>query len=116
MMAFGKLLLGIGLYLGTGLPLYPPSDSSTPNKDHYDLAVPLTYKERAFQILDNKCNVCHRRQNKKRVFTPENMSPWAQDIYIQVFEKRRMPRGNRIKLTQSEYDDLLTWINSTPKF
>ncbi|UTW63199.1 hypothetical protein KFE98_03315 [bacterium SCSIO 12741] len=116
MMAIGTILLSIGLLVGKGpVTFQQPSGPST-QKDHYDFSLPLTYKERAFQILDTKCNVCHRRQNKKRVFTPDNMSPWAQDIYEQVFEKRRMPRGNRIKLTQSEYDDLLTWINSTPKF
>jgi len=46
--------------------------------------------EKAFQILDNKCNVCHRKQNSRNVFTSENMDAWA-----------------------NEYQELLTWISST---
>jgi len=67
----------------------------------------------AFQILDNKCNVCHIKRNRKRVFTTENMNPWANDIYKQVFVKKRMPKGNKIKLNAKEYQELLTWITST---
>lgn len=70
-------------------------------------------KENALQILDNKCNVCHRKRNKKRVFTSENMDTWANDIYKQVFIRKRMPKGNKIKLTAKEYQELLTWITST---
>ena len=70
-------------------------------------------KGTAFQILDNKCNVCHQKRNKRRVFTLENMNPWANDIYKQVFIKKRMPKGNKIKLNTKEYQELLTWITST---
>ena len=70
-------------------------------------------REKAFQILDNKCNVCHHNRNKRRVFTSENMDTWANDIYKQVFIKKRMPKGKKIKLTSSEYQELLTWISST---
>ncbi|WP_125223374.1 hypothetical protein [Maribacter algicola] len=28
-------------------------------------------KEQAFQVLENKCNVCHHTRNKKCVFTPK---------------------------------------------
>jgi uncharacterized membrane protein len=70
-------------------------------------------REKAFQILDNKCNVCHRKLNMRRVFTAENMDAWANDIYKQVFVKRRMPKGKKIKLTTNEYQDLLTWISMT---
>ena len=69
--------------------------------------------EKVFQILDNKCNVCHRKQNKRRVFTSNNMDTWANAIYKQVFIKKRMPKGNKIKLTANEYQELLTWITST---
>jgi uncharacterized membrane protein len=69
--------------------------------------------EKAFQILDYKCNVCHRKRNKRRVFTSENMDTWAHDIYKQVFVKKRMPKGDKIKLTTNEYQELLTWISST---
>jgi|TARA_E500000318_G_C3389504_1_gene145389 uncharacterized membrane protein len=70
-------------------------------------------KPEAFQILNNKCNVCHRKRNKRRVFTTVNMNTWADDIYTQVFVKKRMPKGKKIKLTSKEYQDLLTWISST---
>jgi uncharacterized membrane protein len=72
-------------------------------------------KVNAFQILDNKCNVCHRKRNKRRVFTYENMDTWANDIYSQVFVKKRMPKGKKVKLTSNEYQDLLTWISTTKR-
>jgi len=67
----------------------------------------------AFQILENKCNVCHHKRNKRRVFTLENMNLWANDIYKQVFVKKRMPKGKKNKLNPTEYQTLLTWISST---
>jgi len=70
-------------------------------------------KATAFQILNNKCNVCHKKRNKRRVFTLENMNTWSNDINKQVFIKKRMPKGKKIKLTSQEYQDLLTWISST---
>ncbi len=70
-------------------------------------------KAETFQILDNKCNVCHHKRNKRRVFTTENMNAWANDIYTQVFVKKRMPIGKKIKLNSNEYQELLTWISST---
>ncbi|MCR9288754.1 MAG: hypothetical protein NXI23_15365 [Bacteroidetes bacterium] len=71
------------------------------------------YDIKAFQILDNKCNVCHRRRNKRRIFTIENMNTYANDIYKQVFVKKRMPRGEKIKLSPNEYQELSIWISST---
>ncbi len=68
---------------------------------------------KAFQILENKCNVCHYKRNQRRVFTRENMNAWSNDIYRQVFVKKRMPKGKKIKLTPQEYQQLLTWITST---
>ncbi|MCP4484548.1 MAG: hypothetical protein GY823_08320 [Flavobacteriaceae bacterium] len=70
---------------------------------------------KAFQILDNKCNVCHRKRNQRRIFTKENMETWANDIYKQVFVKKRMPKGKNIKLSSNEYQELLTWISTTKK-
>ncbi|MFP2997287.1 hypothetical protein ABN763_15320 [Spongiivirga sp. MCCC 1A20706] len=67
---------------------------------------------RAFEILTNKCNVCHVKRNRIRVFTKDNMNNWSADVYKQVFIKKRMPRGKKIKLTSEEYQDLLTWISS----
>lgn len=69
-------------------------------------------KTKAFTILSNKFNICHLKRNKRRVFTIENMNPWAVDIYKQVFIKKRMPKGKQIALNSQEYKDLLTWITS----
>ena len=69
--------------------------------------------EKAYQILNNKCNVCHIKRNKRRIFTRDNMNAWANDIYKQVFIKKRMPRGKKTKLNQDEYQELLTWISKT---
>lgn len=67
----------------------------------------------AFSILENKCNICHTKRNRKRIFTAENMNVFKDDIYKQVFIKRRMPKGNKIKLNSTEYQQLLTWISTT---
>ena len=72
--------------------------------------------EKAFQILNKKCNVCHRKQNKRRIFTEENMHTWANDIYKQVFIKKRMPKGKKIKLSSEEYQELLNWISSSKNY
>lgn len=69
-------------------------------------------KTKAFEVLTNKCNVCHQKRNRRRVFTEENMDGWSADVYRQVFVKKRMPKGKRVKLTSDEYQDLLTWISS----
>lgn len=78
----------------------------------YSIAKDST-QQRAFNILTNKCNVCHAKRNHRRVFTEENMNPWANDVYKQVFIKKRMPKGKKIKLTSKEYQDLLMWISAT---
>ncbi len=72
-----------------------------------------TPKDKAFQILENKCNACHIKKNRRRVFTLEKMDAWVNDVYKQVFIKKRMPKGKKIKLTSQEYQDLLTWIVAT---
>lgn len=69
-------------------------------------------KDKAFVILTNKCNVCHEKRNRRRVFTQSTMYAWSQDVYKQVFIKKRMPKGKKIKLTSEEYQDLITWISS----
>ena len=64
----------------------------------------------AFQILETKCNVCHEKKNPRRVFNLENMSDLAPKIHKQVFVKKRMPKGNEVKLTKEEYDTLKNWL------
>lgn len=85
----------------TGTPL---AHAFTPNNDSIQF--------RALEILNRKCNVCHMHRNRRRVFTDANMGPWADAIYTQVFLKKRMPKGKRIKLDSEEYQDLLTWIST----
>lgn len=82
------------------------NELSTPDK---------TLKEEAFYILKTKCNVCHEKKNKRRIFTPENMNKNSKKIYRQVFKWKRMPKGDEIKLTEEEYTQLRNWIKSINK-
>jgi len=77
------------------------------------LATPDDVNARALEVLQTKCNVCHVKQNPRKVFTRQNMSGFAPKIYKQVFIKKRMPRGKKIKLTDEEYQILSSWITST---
>ena len=70
-------------------------------------------KEEAFKVLQVKCNVCHQKRNPRKVFTESNMLDYATKIYEQVFVKRRMPKGSKIKLTQSELAKLKKWVTTT---
>ena len=64
----------------------------------------------AFEILDAKCNTCHRKKNPFMVFNEKNMGKRAPKIYKTVFIERRMPRGNEIRLTNDEYVKLEQWL------
>lgn len=114
MVTIVKFLIGIFTTLSVNSTVtYESIDTNSEQSElyasHY-LSKP--HNEKAFQILDNKCNVCHRKRNKRRVFTTQNMNTWTNDIYTQVFVKKRMPKGKTIKLTSNEYQELLTWISS----
>ena len=69
-------------------------------------------KQKAFQILKTKCNVCHRKKNPFMVFSLKNMEKRAPKIHKQVFVKRRMPKGNQIKLTNEEFATLKSWLET----
>ncbi len=69
-------------------------------------------KQQAFEILKAKCNVCHRRKNPFKIFSLKNMDRHAPKIYKQVFVKRRMPKGDKVKLTEAEYQTLENWLKS----
>ena len=69
-------------------------------------------KDKAFSVLETKCNICHKTRNKRRLFTKLNMDNWAEDVYMQVFIIKRMPKGKKIKLTNEDYQQILTWITS----
>ncbi|MDW3646302.1 MAG: hypothetical protein R8P61_04490 [Bacteroidia bacterium] len=98
-----SLVLIWGLFMLPSFIVWGPGSESLP---------PEELKQAAFEILKAKCNVCHQKQNPRRVFSLENMEELAPRIYKQVFVKKRMPRGRKIKLTQAEYDTLQNWINS----
>lgn len=69
-------------------------------------------KSKALKILENKCNVCHRIQNPRRMFTYDNMDDLAPKIYKQVYVKKRMPKGNPSLLNKEEKDVLLNWLRT----
>ncbi|MEQ9165827.1 MAG: hypothetical protein RLO12_06205 [Fulvivirga sp.] len=73
----------------------------------------FSLKEEAFKVLQTKCNVCHQKRNPGKVFTQSNMADYAAKIYEQVFVKKRMPKGNKIQLTESEVSTLKKWITTT---
>lgn len=113
MVTIVKYLIGITLsFVAVQNPKSELAQNYIPVETIYTVKKDPT-KQRAFSILTNKCNVCHMNRNHRRVFTEENMNPWANDVYKQVFIKKRMPKGKKIKLTSQEYQDLLTWISAT---
>ena len=69
-------------------------------------------KKAAFEILDTKCNICHRKQNPFMVFKEKNMTKRAKKIYQMVFIERRMPKGNETRLTNEEYHKLEKWLKT----
>ncbi|MFK8005373.1 MAG: hypothetical protein AB8H03_03340 [Saprospiraceae bacterium] len=90
----------------------PQKKESTPVKETITINENDSLKLNAFEILKTKCNVCHQRRNRKRVFTLDNMNGFGKKIYKQVFKWKRMPKGRKIKLTKKEYDQLSNWLSS----
>ncbi|MCZ4410304.1 hypothetical protein O3Q51_15925 [Cryomorphaceae bacterium 1068] len=86
------------------------SSSAAVSKTSVPYSDPL--KNRAYNILDSKCNVCHRKQNPFMVFNLKNMDKRAKKINKNVFELQRMPKGDEIKLTAEERETLKNWIQS----
>ena len=67
-------------------------------------------KNEALNILNTKCNVCHRKQNPLMLFKEKNISKRAKKIYQMVFIEQKMPKGNEIRLTDQEYLNLKKWL------
>ncbi len=107
MTIFITLFITIGFLSLNETPTTEEVQATLPRAIHDDTSA------RALEVLQTKCNVCHVRQNPCKVFTRENMDGFAPKIHRQVFIKKRMPRGRKIKLTAEEYQILLTWITST---
>ena len=70
----------------------------------------------ALDILDKKCNVCHRKQNPFMVFREQNISKRSKKIYQAVFVKQTMPKGDKIRLTAEEYSTLEKWLSTQQIF
>jgi uncharacterized membrane protein len=60
-------------------------------------------KTEAFEVLDTKCNVCHRKQNPLMIFKEKNMAKRAAKIHNRVFVERSMPKAEGTPLTFKEY-------------
>jgi uncharacterized membrane protein len=88
------------------------SFQSGSNAQTSDLHQASDLKTKALTILQTKCNVCHQTRNPRKVFTHDNMGIYAAKIYKQVFVKRRMPKGDEIKLTAQEEQVLMSWLQT----
>lgn len=70
-------------------------------------------KSSAFAVLRTKCNVCHATKKRTDIFTMNNMDSLAPDIWRQVFVKKKMPKGRKIKLTEEDTQALHDWLDVT---
>ena len=71
----------------------------------------------ALKVLETKCNFCHKKRRKKRVFKAGNIEKFAPQIYKQVFVKKRMPKGGKKnRLTESEIQILKIWLEETKNY
>ena len=82
---------------------------TSPNKNNQDQEL---LKSEAFFILKTKCNICHKKQNPFMIFTERNMVKRAPKIHQMVFVEKRMPKGNTIRLSPTEYSKLENWLHS----
>jgi len=69
-------------------------------------------KKAALKVLELKCNSCHKDENRTKVFTFENMDAQAENIYKQVFIKRKMPKRKAPQLTDTEKSTLMAWLET----
>lgn len=106
-LVFSTFLLGNLLILASFSPTALP-DSKTIDSPLLEKGDSL--QEKALFILQSKCNDCHGKKKKKAVFTLENMNGYAKKINKQVFIKKRMPKGNEVKLTAEEREWLRKWV------
>ena len=81
--------------------------------DYTMLVAQTDSKAGAFIVLSNKCNICHAKKKRTDIFTLENMDSLAIEIYKQVFVKRKMPKGRKVKLTEEETQLLEVWLDAT---
>jgi uncharacterized membrane protein len=72
---------------------------------------PTQIQDKAFEVLENKCNECHRLKKPDFVFTKTNMNAFAPLIYTQVFVKKKMPKGKDHPLSTADKTDLTNWLS-----
>lgn len=70
---------------------------------------PVTDSE-VLTILEEKCNVCHRKEQPFIIFKTKNLERNKKRIKQQVFEYKLMPKGDEIKLTETEKVLLMDWL------
>lgn len=78
---------------------------------------PSAQQKAAFEVLEQHCNECHRKDRPRRVFTLDNMTDFAPKIYRQVFVAKRMPKGKeqRERMTPEELETLRIWVEEARK-
>ena len=102
---FSVILLGVVIF-----PAFKVLDEPIPAQSIHLITEAVNIKSDVLKVLKSKCNVCHETKKPSKVFTSNNMSMLAPKIYKQVFIKKRMPKGNKIRLTNKEYDILKRWL------
>lgn len=112
MIPFTKLAIGIAVVIQLTIITVMETDQETVIYSLQSAGLMDSTRSKAFQVLVQKCNVCHVKQNQNKIFSTQNMDDWADEIYDQVFIRKKMPRGKKYKLTDQEYRNLHNWIIS----
>lgn len=68
-------------------------------------------EQKALDVLEHRCNTCHRKQNPFKIFKAKNLKKYAPLIKQQVFELKRMPKDGST-LSEAEQEALLDLIKS----
>jgi uncharacterized membrane protein len=107
-------IAGVLLVVGTCLSFSLDGNTAVVSQQTSTNLFQTSLKEKAYIVLQNKCNDCHRKKNKSVIFTRENMVQKAPKIQKQVFVKKKMPKDD-VTLTTQERKDLELWLNSLNK-
>jgi len=80
-------------------------------KVHAQASTVPTLADRAWEVIEVRCNECHRKDKKEWVFDRNTVHYLANSINEQVFIKKKMPKG-KPKLTEEESQTLRDWLDS----
>ena len=83
--------------LKSGRPLRLPNSEKSVKRTFGLNCQELGVNSQKISELPAQFCVINIRRYRKRVFTTENMDSSSQDVYQQVFIKKRMPKGKKIK-------------------